>query len=74
VVFAHPGRIWLVVYKGMNPVQNDPEVSSYLRQNMDVVYEDFNVLVLLRDRAYRPASMRQANEEALQRAKAVFLP
>jgi hypothetical protein len=58
----------------MDAMQNDPEVASYLRQHMDVVYEDFSTEVLLRDSENRPASMRRANEEALRRARANFLP
>jgi hypothetical protein len=64
-LFATSGRIWYVVQPQRHENQNLPEVSTFLRQHMDVVYEDFEAVVLLRDRNHRQAILRRADENAL---------
>ena len=49
-------------------------MSAFLRQHMEVVYEDFEALVLFRDASHRPAYQRRENERALEKARAHFLP
>jgi hypothetical protein len=52
----------------------DPDVAAFLRQQMDVVYEDFSLVVLCRSGdSHRPASLRRADEQTLQQARANLL-
>jgi hypothetical protein len=73
-VFARRGRIWYVATAGVNAANNEPEVSSYLRQNMDVVYEAHGVMVLLRDNNHRSAARRADDDKTLLDSRADFLP
>jgi hypothetical protein len=74
-LFARHGRVWYVVQPERHGDLNVAEVSLFLQLNMDVVYEDCGVLVLLRDdNRHRPASSRRQNEQALGRAQAEYLP
>ncbi len=72
-LFARHERIWYVVVPGSHDRKNDDRVSAYLRQHMQVVYQDFQTIVLFRDRHHRPAEQRQADEERLQEAGTDFL-
>jgi hypothetical protein len=73
-LFARHRRIWYVLQPGQHHILNTPDVSTFLRQHMDVVYEDFEALVLFRGENHRPASVRVDNERALRDAQANFLP
>jgi hypothetical protein len=73
-LFARHERIWYVVQPGIHQAMNTAEVSSFLRQHMDVVYEDWQAFVLFRGERHRTIGQRQQDEKALQRARAVFLP
>lgn len=73
-LFASDRRIWYVVAPSGHSSANRSEISSFLREHMDVVYEDYKTLVLLRDRNYRPASLRATNQKALRTASIEFLP
>jgi 4-amino-4-deoxy-L-arabinose transferase-like glycosyltransferase len=73
-VFARGQRIWYVASAGVNAANNEPEVSSFVRQHMDVVYEAHGVMVLLRDNNHRSAAQRAADEKILLDARADFLP
>jgi hypothetical protein len=73
-LFARHERIWYVVQPGVHGQMTTPEVSSFLRQHMDVVYEDWQSMVLVRDRNHRTAEQRLADERALRDAKASYLP
>ena len=64
-LFARHARIWYVVQPARHENQNLPEVSAFLRQHMDVVYEDFEAAVLLRDRSHRIARVRSNIEQQL---------
>ena len=57
-----------------NNWRNLPEVSIFLRQNMDMVYQDRDSMVLLRDANHRPAFLRHRDEQALRKAEADYLP
>jgi hypothetical protein len=72
-VFARPNRIWLLVEKGHFNRLNGDEVDAFLRQNMDVVFEDFESVVLLRDTRHRPAAVRHRDEKTLSEAQTDFL-
>lgn len=73
-VFARNGRIWYIAVPGFHGLLNEPEASAYLRQNMDVVYEDFLSLVLFRGPTNRSAQQRLEAEGVLKRASAEYLP
>jgi hypothetical protein len=73
-VFARNRRIWYVASVGVNAANNEPDVSSFLRQNMDVVYEGHTVMVMLRDSNHRSAAQRSLDETTLLDARADFLP
>lgn len=71
--FASHPRVWYVADPSFNHIINDPDVTSYLRQNMDVVYEDFSALVLLAGESHRPAFLRLEDEKSLPAGKADYL-
>ncbi len=73
-VFARHNRVWYVTIPAFHGLYNDAEVSAFLRQHMDVVYEDFQTMVLLRDNNRRTAEQRLKDEGELHGAKAVYLP
>lgn len=73
-LFARNRRVWYVVIPSSHERQNNPEVSAFFRQNMDVVYEDFESLVLFRGDAHRPVRERARDDRVLGRAGANFLP
>lgn len=70
-LFARHERIWYVVQPGVHSRQNEKEVSAFLRQHMDVVYEDFEAMVFFRGQ-HRTAALRRQNEDALRAAQATF--
>ena len=72
--FARDPRISYVPQPDRHTAQNTAEVSAYLGQRMDVVYEDYQTLVLCRDNNHRPAYHGRREEKALRDASANFLP
>lgn len=73
-LFARHRRVWYVVLPASGAGGNRPEVSAYLRQHMDIVYEDYQTMVLLRDDRFRPTALRRTNQAALERAAINLLP
>jgi hypothetical protein len=73
-LFARHRRIWYVVAPAFHQEQNVPEVSSYIRQNMDIVYESFSSLVLFKGERHRTVARRIQDEQDLFGASANFLP
>jgi hypothetical protein len=73
-VFARHRRIWYVLVPTFHGQQNIPLASSFLRQNMDVVYESYSSMVLFRGERHRPAARRILDEQDLFGASANFLP
>jgi hypothetical protein len=52
---------------------NEDSVSQYLRDHMDVVCEDFDTALLVRDRNSRPAVVKLEDEEAGELASDFYL-
>jgi 4-amino-4-deoxy-L-arabinose transferase-like glycosyltransferase len=73
LVFAKHPRIWYIVEPGAQGRNGSPS-SSYLRQHMDVVYEDWYSMVLFRGDNHRPAFLRAQNEKTLGESGANYLP
>jgi hypothetical protein len=73
-LFARHRRLWYIEVPLLHRMSNDGDISSFLRQHMDVVYEDFSVAVLFRGPNHRPADLREENDKALRNARANFLP
>jgi hypothetical protein len=73
-LFARHGRIWYVLVPSRHGSQNTADVSAFLRQHMEVVYEDYRALVLFRGNKHRHTSQRLENEKALIDAQTNFLP
>lgn len=73
-VFARNKRVWMLVSSGPNNGLNDRDVSQYLRENMEVVYEDFLTTVMVRDANHRPVKLRQRDDVNLRYGKANYLP
>lgn len=73
-VFARHRRIWYLTSPQFHGKLNVDRVSSYLRQHMEVVYEDYHAMLLLRDAHHRPAVVRVRDEDALDRSGASVLP
>jgi hypothetical protein len=72
-VFARHERVWYVACPLENSTLNTPEISAFIRGNMDLVYEDYQSLVFLRDGNHRTIRMRTINERELSQAQANFL-
>ena len=71
---ARNRRVWLIVSPGPNNGLNDRDVNAYLRQNMDVVYEDFLTAIMVRDSKHRPVKLLSKDDVNLRFGKANFLP
>jgi hypothetical protein len=72
-LFAKSKRIWFIAEKGHFNRLNLDEVDAFLRQHMDVVYEDSEAVVLLRDTQHRPAALRNRDERTLLGAQTDYL-
>jgi hypothetical protein len=73
-LFARHPRIWYIVQPGQHNVLNTPTTSAFLREHMEVVYEDWETLVLFRGDTHRPVYLRLNDEKSLNDALANFLP
>jgi hypothetical protein len=73
-VFARYERIWYLVSPDEHHRLNVPDISTYIRENMDLVYEDFESLTFLRDRNHRSPKLRRQGEQELSAAQSNFLP
>ena len=71
-LFAKKDRIWFIAEPGFNNRTNDPEVTRFIRDNMDVVFEDYSSIVLFRDQ-HRSARVQRSNEKTLNKGQ-VYLP
>jgi hypothetical protein len=63
-LFTDHDRVWYCTTRFGQSRINDSSVSKFLRENMDVVYEDFTTAVMLRDNNHRTAPLRVDEEEA----------
>lgn len=72
-IFAEHDRVWLCTSRAGHTQINEDAVSKYLREHMDVVYEDLGTSILLRDRNHRTAELRQEEEKAGTIAKDFYL-
>jgi hypothetical protein len=73
-LFARRGRIWYIVVPEQHAKLNNGGVSAFLRQHMEVVYEDVWSMVLFHGDRHWPAPRRLEDEQSLQGAQANFLP
>jgi hypothetical protein len=72
-VFSQHDRVWYCTARFGQSRINDNGVSRFLRQNMDVVYEDYATAVLLRDNNHRTAPLQLDEEEAGRMASDFYL-
>jgi hypothetical protein len=72
-LFAQHDRVWYSTMRFGQSRINDSSVSRFLRENMDVMYEDFATSVLLRDNNHRPAPVRLEEQEAGRMASDFYL-
>jgi len=72
-LFARHKRIWYIVQPGQHTAVNLPAASAYLRQQMEVVYEDWDMMVLFWGGNHRLAAQRQGDDEMLNAAQANYL-
>ena len=73
-LFARNDRIWYIVQPGQHFITNSTDVGTFLRENMDVVYEDWDSLVLFKGDNHRPIYMRVQDDQALNGAQGNYLP
>jgi hypothetical protein len=64
-LFARHKRIWYLAVPQSHANLNSAGVSAFLREHMDVVYEDFDAVVLLRGDHNWTAGQREEAERAL---------
>jgi hypothetical protein len=62
LVARHP-RIWYIVQPGQHYTQNAPTVSDYVNDHFEVVYEDYDALVLFHGGHNSPAAIRQKRQK-----------
>jgi hypothetical protein len=72
-LFTDHDRVWYCTTRFGQSRINDTSVSKFLRENMDVVYEDFTTAVMLRDNNHRTAPLRVEEEEAGNLASDFYL-
>jgi hypothetical protein len=72
-LFAENDRVWYCTMRLSQSKINDSEVSRYLRNNMDVVCEDFGTALMLHDRKNRPARFQVMDEDASRLASEYYL-
>jgi hypothetical protein len=72
-LFAEHDRIWYCTMRYGHSKINEGIVSKYLREHMDVVYEDFGTALMVRDRNSRPANVRLNEEDAGELASDYYL-
>jgi hypothetical protein len=72
-LFTNHDRVWYCTARFGQSRVNDTSVSKFLRENMDVVYEDFATAVMLRDNNHRTAPLRVEEEEAGNLASDFYL-
>jgi hypothetical protein len=72
-LFAHHKRVWYCTTRFGQGRINDSVVSKFVRENMDVAYEDYATAVMLRDTNHRPAPIRLEEEQAGQLANEYYL-
>jgi hypothetical protein len=74
-LFATHRRIWYIADPHFNRLLNEEPEIDFLREHMDVAYEDFSCLVLFAGDRHRPAETRKRDRAELARApSADFLP
>jgi hypothetical protein len=67
-LFARNPRVWFVLPLDRQE-QNLGEVNAYIRQHMEVVYEDFECVLLFRGSRHWPAFLRAREDKALREAQ-----
>jgi hypothetical protein len=72
-VFARHRRIWYITAPPFDDKSNNADTAQFVREHMDIVYQDYSSMILLRDNQHRPAWKRLEGENALQKAKAHYL-
>lgn len=72
-LFAEHDRIWYCTNRFGQSQINDSVVSKFVREHMDVVYEDLATSVLLRDKNHRTAAVRLDEQNAGSLASEFYL-
>jgi hypothetical protein len=74
-LFATHRRIWYIADPHFNRLLNEEPAIDFLREHMNVAYEDFSCLVLFAGDRHRPAETRHSDRADFARApSADFLP
>ena len=70
-LFVHHKRVWCVATQFLFIGEtNDADVTGYIEQNMEVVYEDHLSVVMLADNNHRTAALRGKDAASLKRSAA----
>jgi hypothetical protein len=72
-IFTEHDRVWYCTTRFGQGRINDQIVSKFVREHMDVVYEDFATAVMLRDNNHRTAPLLVDEEEAGRKASDFYL-
>jgi hypothetical protein len=72
-LLAQNDRVWYCTMRLSQSKLNDSEVSRYLRDNMEVVCEDFGTALMFHDRNNRPARIQMQDEDAGRLASEYYL-
>jgi hypothetical protein len=72
-VFARNERIWYIMDPLAQTKTNNAAVSAYIRQNMEVVYEDVTSMVLFWGRQHFGAKRRFQDDQVLFQARSAYI-
>jgi hypothetical protein len=72
-LFTEYDRVWYCTMRFGHSKINENIVSQYLRDHMDVAYEDYDPALLMRDRNSRPANIQLKDEDAEELATDFYL-
>ena len=73
-VFNQWSRVWFIAFPPFSAKLNVEEASRLIRENMDVVYENFGATVLFRANNHLPATLHHKSEISLRNARVNYLP
>jgi 4-amino-4-deoxy-L-arabinose transferase-like glycosyltransferase len=72
-VFARHPRVWYIMVPQAQTKINNADVSAFIRQNMEIVYEDVVSMVLFWGDQHFPAKRRFQDDQVLFQARSAYI-
>jgi hypothetical protein len=73
-LFARYDRVWYIVCPDEHRRMNTSEVTAFIMEHMDVVYEDYDSFLFLRGDKHRDSGLRLLNRKEFIRSQINILP